>query len=503
MINDIQGGQHLKSLADKIVEFQKEVNAYQNNNNPSANGYIAEVWHQFTLEIDALSKRTGETASIPPTTFASTDVQGSWGEGYQLKYCKDAWSSAKEQSTTYKERYYEYLSNLKRDGKEPISIEEYLKMKGVDPDIDVNLPIYEAQTRLIPADQLEDAKIALQKKIWKELNNLDNPDRAIEAKKYQDVLDKLTDHIESPKGAKSMPLTQDESKVLQSLAKEGKFDPSKYDITLAKKADYLYLTHSTINAGLNGALYGAMFKALPYLLKSITALVKEGKIEREQLEALCKTGVSGGTQGFIQGFSTALLKNCCMLGYFGEELQSAALQQSAQFNNAVIIIVTTTVETLKDTIRMTNGDIDIKVFTQRLEKRVFIASFSYMSGVYTQGIMPYAPVIGYLLGSFIGSVLGGFVFEAKERAFMSICIHSGFTFFGFVEQDYELPSEVKDYLGIESMDIEQMPKEDLQFEECRPEQMIIETMNFETMDVKWAKRGVVGIRKIGYIAVNA
>ena len=117
MINDEQGGQYLKSLADKIVEFQKEVNAYQNNNNPSANGYIAEVWHQFTFEIDALSKRTGETASIPPTTFASTDVQGSWGEGYQLKYCKDAWSSAKEQSTTYKERYYEYLSNLKREVK--------------------------------------------------------------------------------------------------------------------------------------------------------------------------------------------------------------------------------------------------------------------------------------------------------------------------------------------------------------------------------------------------
>ena len=99
--------------------------------------------------------------------------------------------------------------------------------------------------------------------------------------------------------------------------------------------------------------------------------------------------------------------------------------------------------------------------------------------------------------------LGGFVFEAKERAFMSICIHSGFTFFGFVEQDYELPSEVKDYLGIESMDIEQMTKEDMQYEECSPEQMVIEKMNFETMDVKWAKRGVVGIRKIGYIAVNA
>ena len=392
---------------------------------------------------------------------------------------------------------------MKRTGKEPISIEEYLKSNGVDPSIDVNLPIYEAQARLCPADQFEDIIIALQKRISKELNNLNNPDRALQAKKFQDVLDKLTDHIESPNGAKSLPLTQAESKVLQSLAKEGKFDPAKYDIALAKKADFIYLTHSTINAGLNGALYGAVFKALPYLLESLTTLIKEGKISREQLEDLCKSGASGGTQGFIQGFSVALLKNCCMLGYFGEELQTAALKQSVQFNNAVIIIVTTMVETIKDTIRMTNGEIDEHVFAPRLEKRAFIASFSYIGGVVVQGVMTCVPAIGYLIGSVIGSILGGFVFEAKELAFMSICVHSGFTFFGLVEQDYELPPEVKDYLGFDSMNIEQMTNEEMQFDECIPEQMTIETMNFETMNVKWAKRGVVGIRKIGYIAVDA
>ena len=503
MKNEQQGCQYLKSLAEKIVKFQKEVNAYQNNNNPSANGYIAEVWHRFTFEIDALSKRTGETASIPLPTFASTDVQGSWGEGYQLKYCKDAWKNAKELATTYKERYNEYLSSLKRAGKEPISIEEYLESKGVDPNIDINLPIYEAQAGLCPADQFEDLKIALLERIGKELNNSGNPDRALEAKKYQVVLAKLTDHIESPNGAKSMRLTHAESKVLQSLAKKGKFDPAKYDLTLAKKADFIYLTHSTINAGLNGALYGAVFKALPYLLESITTLIKEGKITKEQVDELCKTGALGGAQGFIQGFSAALLKNCCMLGYFGEELQTAALKQSVQFNNAVIIIVTTIVETIKDSIRLTNGEIDLSAYTQRLEKRAFIASFSYIGGVVVQGVMTCVPAIGYLIGSFIGSVLGGFVFEAKERVFMSICINSGFTFFGLVEQDYELPPEVKDYLGVESMNIEQMAPEEMQSDECSPEQMTIETMNFEKMDVKWAKRGVVGIRKIGYIAVDA
>lgn len=144
----------------------------------------------------------------------------------------------------------------------------------------------------------------------------------------------------------------------------------------------------------------------------------------------------------------------------------------------------------------------MKLFTQRLEKRVFIASFSYISGVYVQGIMPYLPIIGYMIGSFLGSLLGGFIFEVRERLFMSICIHSGFTFFGIVEQDYELPQEVKDYLSIESMEIETLTPEDINPETNMPEQMNVETMKFEKMEIIGVKRGVIGIRKIGYIAVD-
>lgn len=388
---------------------------------------------------------------------------------------------------------------MRRSGKDPISLEEYLAQKGIDPAIDVNLPIYEAQSRLIPSDQIEEARIALMKRINKELNNLDNPQRAELAARYQDVYNKLTDHVESPNGARSMPLTQQESKVLQSLSKEGKFDPARYDITLARKADYMYLAHSTIHAGLNSALYGAVFKAVPSLVKAITSLVKDGKITREQLEDLCRNGGSGAVQGFLQGFSSAFIKNSCALGWFGEELQAAALLDNAQFNNAAIVIATAAVETLKDSVKLYQGEMNQRVFAQRLDRRAFITSFSYLGGVTLQGAMPCAPVIGYMLGCCLGSVLGGFVFEAKEKAFMSICVESGFTFFGLVEQDYELPAEVKEYLGMESMYFEKMDLEEMDYEEVIPETMQAEVMNFESMDVKWARRGVVGIRKVGYV----
>ena len=432
-------------------------------------------------------------------TFASVDIQGSWGEGYSLKYCRKAWESAKSQATTYLEKYKEYNNKRIKKGHESISVEEYLRQRGIDENIDVNLPIYQAQTRLIPADQIHGAIEELKKRIDRDSCN---PHRAHLLERYRDTLKKLTDHVESPNGAKSLPLTEDDSKVLHSLAKRGQFDPARYDISLAKKADYIYLVNSTLYAGLNAAIYSAVFRALPTIISSISSLIKEGKIDEDQLNELVHKGKKGAAQDFFQGFTTALIQNSCKLGIFGEELQKLALNQDPGFNNVVVIIVTTTIETMKDAIKLHHGEIEGRVFALRLEKRVFIASFSYMCGTVSQTALPFAPIVGYMIGSFMGSVLGGFAFEMKEKVFMSICVEQGFTCFGFVEQDYELPQCVKDYLGIDSMNIETMKIEEIEEDRMIPETMNPEKMHFETMDIKWAKRGVVGIRKVGYVVVE-
>lgn len=133
-------------------------------------------------------------------------------------------------------------------------------MSGIDPKTDMALCMYEGQARLIPSDQIEDAIEALNKKIAKELNNLDNPERAKVAERLIQVKEKLTSHTESPDGASSANLTEAESRELAQLAKEGKFNPERFDITLAKKADFAYLTKNAMNAGLNAAWISALLK---------------------------------------------------------------------------------------------------------------------------------------------------------------------------------------------------------------------------------------------------
>ena len=114
------------------------------------------------------------------------------------------------------------------------------------------------------------------------------------------------------------------------------------------------------------------------------------------------------------------------------------------------------------------------------------------------------PVVSYMLGSMVGSVLGGLVFEAKEHFFMSLCVEKRYTFFGLVKQDYELPLDVRKELGYDIFQHEPFQHKTFQFESFEHEPIKYEPFNYEKLDVVMLKRGIIGVRRIGYIIfVNA
>ena len=139
-------------------------------------------------------------------------------------------------------------------------------------------------------------------------------------------------------------------------------------------------------------------------------------------------------------------------------------------------------------------------FVQRLEKRIFISGCAITTGTVVQGLLPAAPVVGYLIGSFVGSIIGGAIFEVKEQFFMSLCIERGYTFFGLVEQDYALPDEVVKRLGLETFEFESFPFETFPFETFPFESIELEKFEFESIDIVMLKRGLIGVRKIGYVS---
>ena len=136
-------------------------------------------------------------------------------------------------------------------------------------------------------------------------------------------------------------------------------------------------------------------------------------------------------------------------------------------------------------------------FVYNLEKNTYITIGALGMGLALQSVIN-IPIVSYMLGSMIGSVLGGLIFEAKECFFMSICIERGYTFLGLVEQDYELPLEVRKKLGYDTFQYEPFQYESFQYEPFEYETFKYEPFDYEKLDLVILERGLIGVRRVGY-----
>lgn len=483
---------YLDNVEAQIQNLTNAINSYKGNGNPNLHGYMAEVWHTHTFNIDVAAKRTTGNARVLTENvhdLGSTDIRISSGMDFSLKYYKDGSKSAYAQAVSLEDRYREYISGKNN----PPTREEYLLSHGLDPNTDMSLPLYAGQARLIPSDQIEDAIKALKERI---AHDASIPERQEWVFRYQDTLNKLTDHIESPEGAQSMPLTREEAKTLQTLGKEGNFDPKRFDITLAEKADKWFLCQNVLMSGLNTAWMSALLKAMPAFIETIKAMVKDGYITAGDVAQIGADMRDGAVDGFLKGVFSAAITTSAELGHLGTTLQSAS-HSADSFAPGVAAVVVLFMQALNDSVHLAKGDITKQEFAFNLEKNTYVTVGALTMGLTLQAIVN-IPVVSYMLGNMVGSVLGGLVFEAKEHFFMSLCVEKGYTFFGLVKQDYELPLDVRKELGYDIFQHEPFQHKPFQFEPFEHEPIKYEPFNYEKLDVVMLKRGIIGVRRIGY-----
>lgn len=108
-----------------------------------------------------------------------------------MKYYKDGISSAKQQSKTWGERYFEYCPQHK-DKNTIMSYREYVNKNS-------NTPYYEGHIRVIPSDQVQKAQEWLKRQIAKETAL----GRSEQVARYQETLDCLTDKLTGKDGTSS------------------------------------------------------------------------------------------------------------------------------------------------------------------------------------------------------------------------------------------------------------------------------------------------------------
>lgn len=122
-----------------------------------------------------------------------------------------------------------------------------------------------------------------------------------------------------------------------------------------------------------------------------------------------------------------------------------------------------------------------------------------VGGLIAQALFPQLPGIGYAIGSLLGCSVA-VVYNIDKKKFISFCVDTGFTCFGLVEQNYELPEEILHDMGIHTIPV---PRTEVSRTRVNTTDIgnQVQREDYETIDITVLKRGIIRVNKIGYVSV--
>ena len=157
--------------------------------------------------------------------------------------------------------------------------------------------------------------------------------------------------------------------------------------------------------------------------------------------------LSASAEGFIRGSISASLTIACQAGKLGAQLADVTPGMVGAFTAIVL-------DTMKNGYDVARGKMTPNEMAAQLTKELVVSGAAIAAGTGGQALLPELPVLGYMLGSFVGSVVASVTYSIGEKTILSFCADTGFSFFGLVEQNYELPKEIIERLGLEVVSLE-------------------------------------------------
>ena len=482
-----EGGIYVEQIDNEIAKLLHDLNAFEGfKTKPNAlKGDIAEFWHADTFNIDAVARDTANRTYVDRShDFASADVSSNFGEIFGLKYYKSGVDSAKQQAKSVFERFHEYRS---AGGKDTLDV--FLEKRGFTDDSVLHDPIYSGQVRVIPSDQLKEACTWLRNKIATE-----STIRPEQMERYQDTLKMLSDRLRDGEGTESIPLTEADAKALAVLAKEGDVTAEELKL-LGVSADeaihFEYLAQQAFKSGLTAATISIVLNVAPEIYKAINHLIKTGELDEKQFQRIGFTALKGGSEGFVRGTVSAAITIACKSGMLGEALKGIS-------PSIVGMATVLAMDTMKNAFKVASGKMTRSELAQELVKELMVSSAALAGGTIAQTFIE-IPVLGFMIGSFIGSAIGSFAYNCGYSAVMSFCVDTGFTMFGLVKQDYTLPEDVLEYIGVDVFQYEKFLPKQFQKQNFTPLNFNQKEFEANTLGIRILRRGVIGVSEIGYV----
>lgn len=240
-----------------------------------------------------------------------------------------------------------------------------------------------------------------------------------------------------------------------------------------------------------------IMKTAPDILKAISYLINTGELDLEQVQQIGTKAISAGAEGFLNGSIACTLQILCEKGAFGAAMKAV---------DATILgtMVALTMETIKNSILVAAGKMTPRQMGGAFVDSAVISA-GYIVGAKIGGTIAQAigwefPGIAYALGSLIGCACAA-VYNIGKKKLISFCVDTGFTCFGLVEQDYSLPEDVLNDMGIDLIpisrtEISHTPIDRVQVSTGAES---ISRVEYDTIEIKFLRRGIIGANRVGYV----
>lgn len=242
------GMEYVSAVDAAIKQLEENINNhnYRNLGIKQLQGFMLEEWSAGTFNVDAIAADSTYRAEVLHSTEKdSVDVlmkQGGKAVGaYSAKSYADGAKSAIEQARMNPE---------------------------------TRQASYQGQGRLVPTDQLSDAKAEASRRALR--NQSIRPDVS---KAYSETEEKLTDTITAKDGTKSRTATRKELEEIARESKKQDFKASEHGVTAESAIRTEYLLKQALKAGYTAAAVTVAVQLAPEIYKAVDYLIKHGELD--------------------------------------------------------------------------------------------------------------------------------------------------------------------------------------------------------------------------------
>lgn len=440
-VNNVQ--EEIEKTIQKIIEIGKT-----DKNIHYIKGDIAEPWHAGTTNIYAVAKGIDGIDAIVPRDKSAYDIIAFSPTEFlkaQLKYFKTPEDTAKA------------ISNPKYDG----------------------------LIKIVPSDQLEVVKEVAHQLYLKNL-----PTRPEMASQYLHTYQAATDRL-SVGNAHSTPLSEKEALAIAKEIFKDKFDPERHGLNTLNFISWSDIARQSGEAALNAAILTAVLKSAPHLWTTIKIFLDEGRLNKESLQKLGSSILKGSSEGTLRGGISAALTASCKAGILGEAFKNV---DPTVIGAATVVAL----NTMRNSIALYQGKLSPEQFAETCIRDIFVISCGVFGASTFQTIIP-IPLLGALVGNFIGSTCAVLIFEGSKPIFLSFFIESGIPFFNIVKQDYIIPREILERCGFDLIQIDKIELDTIELDTIKLDKLNLNTTETEGIDIRLLKRGLINVNTIGYV----